>query len=1059
MAVSRRARALSILWACAGGLVVGACGTERAPSPSPDAGAPSDGPPPPGDAAVDAPGDAPGDAVVDAPGDAAPPDACPPDTWGTWCELPCGCDDGLFCNGVERCDRVAGCLPGAPPVVDDLVACTEDRCDEAAGAVANVPVDAACDDHLFCDGAERCDPLRGCVAGTPPAPVDDGDPCTLDGACDEALPGFPVTRDDASPVCAPRLDVPGQDPRDFGFWYWPGNHRPVETWPAVSRVMHWLTGYYGLSFDEETGDLVTLGPIATPRSAEAALVAPAADVEALPGAHVRFEAGAGGALVRADQFLGNNANAIGRARLVDGGRFMNWVEIPTVRASADAAYAGKVEIASMPRHVVFTHTASSSAWTAGQPATATIALSGPFLAGLTQATWLAPGRALRLVDAAGVGWVFVAYDLAGATTTLSYDGAAVTVARTRAVAAGQALPVSLLALPTGAVTADELAMYLDPAARVHVGYTLLGRTGAALADYPVAWDERLGAFAVPLQTLQAAGAPSGADYDLRPETHTWYGRHRLVVDTLGVAGLAVPLAMVGTPRLTWYITGGAFLLRDAAGEPVGVPLQVSKNWHLAAAQNWYHLYAQPTFGPAPSTLELTAVSSRWGEAYAASHAQLSLVGWSDQATGRWEESALGAFGESLTYDPDQTANRSMVDDVRPFLVDAGTRWGWTGNVGGADFLRYTTAAQPTVLRRLARVRTYHAMGGPNLTDAVYAGVSTDGRIEGRIRARLGRTDDLVRVYYQLEYRFLQDVEYGRLAFFQMAADGYGDNSFTRYAYGNEAGTLFDAAVPDHRTTGYARPEDRGIPLPGDSPWVTLYGATPVAGDTLSEHLAQVGYVVRDFEANLGGTVLRTPYVNVNRTYNRFSQMAFELGLPDQPGSPWCGAPCGGRTRFVPAGSTVRATIEYLVPPAVQAAYYGAAPFLTGSPAAWFGTPDLVRELAAENHLVVEVRTGVLRRTQPVEVDAAPAAVAAELTLSGGSGYVAVTFHRLVRHDGWRLQRRVGGAWTPVDQAVEGNDYWQATYDADDGSWSLTYNVPNPQPADYRLVWTPLADRP
>ena len=70
--------------------------------------------------------------------------------------------------------------------------------------------------------------------------------------------------------------------------------------------------------------------------------------------------------------------------------------------------------------------------------------------------------------------------------------------------------------------------------------------------------------------------------------------------------------------------------------------------------------------------------------------------------------------------PDLTANRSMIDDTRPFLVNAGTKWRWTGNVGGADLLRYATASAPTLVRRVARVRTLHAMNGPNLTDVVYA---------------------------------------------------------------------------------------------------------------------------------------------------------------------------------------------------------------------------------------------------------------------------------------------------------------------------------------------------
>ena len=153
------------------------------------------------------------------------------------------------------------------------------------------------------------DRARGCLPGTPPSPVDDGDPCTVDGPCDESLRGFPRRRDDTSPVCVPLAPVPRQGARDYAFWYWPGNHRPNETWPTVSRVMHFLTGFYGMSFDEERGDLVTLGRMATAPSAEDALRRPVADVDRLPGATVLFEAGSGDVRTRADRFQ------IGRAHV------------------------------------------------------------------------------------------------------------------------------------------------------------------------------------------------------------------------------------------------------------------------------------------------------------------------------------------------------------------------------------------------------------------------------------------------------------------------------------------------------------------------------------------------------------------------------------------------------------------------------------------------------------------------------------------------------------------------------------------------------------------------
>ena len=93
------------------------------------------------------------------------------------------CDDGLWCNGAEVCDPAAGCQPGQAVDCDDGVACTADSCDEAADACAHAPADATCDDGLWCNGSEVCDPETGCQAGAAPD-CDDEVGCTID-ACDE----------------------------------------------------------------------------------------------------------------------------------------------------------------------------------------------------------------------------------------------------------------------------------------------------------------------------------------------------------------------------------------------------------------------------------------------------------------------------------------------------------------------------------------------------------------------------------------------------------------------------------------------------------------------------------------------------------------------------------------------------------------------------------------------------------------------------------------------------------------------------------------------------------
>lgn len=72
------------------------------------------------------------------------------------------CQDGKACNGREVCDPTVGCRPGTPITCDDGVDCTVDKCLEPWGLCLNKPFDSLCDDGLFCNGEERCNPVSGC---------------------------------------------------------------------------------------------------------------------------------------------------------------------------------------------------------------------------------------------------------------------------------------------------------------------------------------------------------------------------------------------------------------------------------------------------------------------------------------------------------------------------------------------------------------------------------------------------------------------------------------------------------------------------------------------------------------------------------------------------------------------------------------------------------------------------------------------------------------------------------------------------------------------------------
>ncbi|HYC01547.1 MAG TPA: hypothetical protein VEC57_20615 [Candidatus Limnocylindrales bacterium] len=100
------------------------------------------------------------------------------------CQNNADCDDGLFCTINEACDPVLGCIPGTPRLCEDEFLCTVDVCNEIDDTCLHTPNDLLCADASFCDGAEVCNALLGCQEGTPAC--NDGVQCTVD-SCNEAV--------------------------------------------------------------------------------------------------------------------------------------------------------------------------------------------------------------------------------------------------------------------------------------------------------------------------------------------------------------------------------------------------------------------------------------------------------------------------------------------------------------------------------------------------------------------------------------------------------------------------------------------------------------------------------------------------------------------------------------------------------------------------------------------------------------------------------------------------------------------------------------------------------
>jgi hypothetical protein len=95
------------------------------------------------------------------------------------------CDDGVFCDGADSCsDGACSQHAGDPCDSGDGDGDCSEACDEAAaGCAANDPEGAACDDGTRCTTGDECDGAGACAGGAAVA-CDDSDECTTDG-CSE----------------------------------------------------------------------------------------------------------------------------------------------------------------------------------------------------------------------------------------------------------------------------------------------------------------------------------------------------------------------------------------------------------------------------------------------------------------------------------------------------------------------------------------------------------------------------------------------------------------------------------------------------------------------------------------------------------------------------------------------------------------------------------------------------------------------------------------------------------------------------------------------------------
>ncbi len=490
------------------------------------------------------------------------------------------------------------------------------------------------------------------------------------------------------------------------------------------------------------------------------------------------------------------------------------------------------------------------------------------------------------------------------------------------------------------------------------------------------------------------------------------------------------------------ITGLCPMLCDKEGRPTGIPVQLSKNWHYGPMGAYLMAYTSLPVKPGRTEYLLRVAYGFYGTLPSASHAQLSLIGYSGKGgNGRWDQLAIGCWGETICFDMDMSLVNLVVTDVRMLMARNGLngqKWSWTDAGWGGDWFEMLDAEGNKLAFK--DLKTAYLAQGPCLTDVRYSGFYGAHR-EVALKAEVHtlRTDDYARTFQHFRYTFNVPVANTNISFYRQGKTG--QYATPKVAYGNRDGLLAEQDVPLDLKAGQCF-IDR-LPLEGKGPWwVAFPGATHTNGRDWG-----TGYralVIRSYTATINGKIYTQPTVSfpvsvpVHGPKKEISNVDLLLVPPREV------------TAFKP-GDVIEMDVEWITLHRTADDYYGPNELfrkhLVENPSSWKTT---YRE-ALGNDLRVTARGGKVLNRYPLFVQAEKPAV--EVTIAGGVGFVPIRFEGLTSIKDAVLSEVVNGKEIRLDQSVHGNDFWQADYDDATRTYSLTYNLPldNKPTSTWRLT--------
>lgn len=499
-----------------------------------------------------------------------------------------------------------------------------------------------------------------------------------------------------------------------------------------------------------------------------------------------------------------------------------------------------------------------------------------------------------------------------------------------------------------------------------------------------------------------------------------YDEFKITVEDSG-SKATVPFLLDMRPPAN--VTGVCPILCDEEGRPTGIPVQLSKNWHNGRAMGHYFMPYMMLPAGKTTTYLLRVAYGFYGTLPSASHAQLSLVGYNRNAgNGRWDQLAIGCWGETICFDMDMSLVDVAITDIRMLMARNGIngrKWGWTEAGWGGDWLNIQDARQQKYF--WTDLKTAYLAQGPCLTDVKYEGYYGANRaVDFKSQIQTLRTDDYSRSFQKFTYTFTRDVSPQKIWLFKLGRTYYYHTP--KVVYGNGEGLLAEEDAPNTLKSGQLVVDH--VTLAGTAPyWVALPAATFTRNNKANGYRA---LIIRQYKVVAGGKTYTNPTLNVPVYKADPTNLDIEL------------LPPAGIGEFS-KGDRVELDLELITLPRVADDYYGPnesfRKHLAENPNSWKTT---YRE-AKGNDLDLAVSGGRVLQSYPIVIHVERPEVG--VTIQGGIGAVPIRFEGLESNKGYRLYRVTGGKRTQFDQSVHGNDFWQTDYDAATATFAMTFNLP------------------